>query len=100
MTERVVCNASPLIFLAKLDALSFLDACDLYVPAQVEAEILKGAKHKKQDAAKITDYLHARSIKCEKVILLRDLPHSLGQGAHRIIFGMQRGQRRPRGSQR
>ena len=85
MDERIVCNASPLIFLAKLDKLSLLDAYQLLVPAQVEAEILKGAKRKKQDAAKITDYLHARNIKPEKVVLLRDLPHSLGQGERSVI---------------
>ena len=85
MTERIVCNASPLIFLAKLDKLSFLDAFELLIPVQVEAEILKGAKRKKQDATKITDYLHARNIKSQKVVLLRDLPHSLGQGERSVI---------------
>jgi predicted nucleic acid-binding protein len=74
MAGRIVCNASPLIFLSKLDKFSLLDAHELHVPAQVEAEILQGAKHKKQDAAKIADYLRARHIKSEKVILLRDLP--------------------------
>ena len=52
MAERFVCNASPLIFLAKIDKLPLLDAYELHVPAQVEAEILKGFKRKKQDAVK------------------------------------------------
>ena len=69
MAERIVCNASPLIFLSKLDNLSLLDVYDLHVPAQVEAEILQGAKHKKQDAVNIADYLRARRIKPVKVLL-------------------------------
>ena len=85
MAERVVCNASPLIFLAKIDKLSLLDVYELHIPAQVEAEILKGAKRKKQDAAKIADYLHAGSISPEKVSLLKDLPHSLGSGERAVI---------------
>jgi predicted nucleic acid-binding protein len=85
MAERIVCNASPLIFLAKLDKLALLDVYELHVPSQVEAEILKGAKRKKPDAARITDYLQARNVKPEKVVLLRDLPHSLGQGERSVI---------------
>jgi len=85
MAERIVCNASPLIFLAKIDKLSLLDAYELHIPVQVEAEVLKGTKRKKQDAAKIEDYLHAENITPKKVILLRDLPHSLGSGERAVI---------------
>jgi predicted nucleic acid-binding protein len=85
MAERIVCNASPLIFLAKIDKLSLLDVYELHVPAQVEAEILKGAKRKKQDATKIADYLYAGKIIPDKVSLLRDLPHSLGSGERAVI---------------
>lgn len=38
MSECAVCNASPLIFLAKIQKLEFLDNYDLHVPSQVEAE--------------------------------------------------------------
>jgi predicted nucleic acid-binding protein len=85
MAERIVCNASPLIFLAKIGRLSFLDAYELHIPMQVEAEVLKGVKRKKQDAAKIEDYLHARNIAAEKVSLLKDLPLSLGSGERAVI---------------
>ena len=85
MAERIVCNASPLIFLAKIDKLSLLDVYELHIPAQVEAEIIKGAKRKKQDAAKIADYLHAGNIMPDKVSLLRNLPHSLGSGERAVI---------------
>jgi predicted nucleic acid-binding protein len=85
MAERIVCNASPLIFLAKIDKLSLLDAYELRIPVQVETEILRGAKRKKPDAAKINDYLHAENISPEKVSLLKDLPHSLGSGERAVI---------------
>ena len=85
MAERIACNASPLIFLAKIDKLSFLDFYEIHIPAQVETEILKGAKRKKPDAAKITDYLHVRNIRPLKAALLRDLPHSLGTGERAVI---------------
>jgi predicted nucleic acid-binding protein len=85
MAERIVCNASPLIFLAKIGELSLLDAYELHVPLQVEAEVLKGVKLKRQDAAKIKDYLHTGNITPEKVALLKDLPHSLGSGERAVI---------------
>jgi hypothetical protein len=47
MRERVVCNAYPLIFLAKLQKLKLLDSYDLCIPSQVETEIIKGLKHKR-----------------------------------------------------
>ncbi len=85
MAERIVCDASPLIFLAKIDSITLLDAYEIYIPAQVEAEILESTKHKKQDATKITNYLQAQNIKSEKIALMRDLPRSLGQGERSVI---------------
>ena len=85
MAERIACDASPLIFLAKIDKLSFLDFYEIHIPAQVETEILKGAKRKKPDAAKIADYLSIRNIKPLKAVLLRELPHSLGTGERAVI---------------
>jgi predicted nucleic acid-binding protein len=85
MADRIVCNASPLIFLAKIDKLFLLDAYELHIPAQVATEILKGAKRKKTDAATINDYLRRRNITPEKVSLLKDLPHSLGSGERSVI---------------
>src|SRR3990167_5977255 len=45
---EVVCNASPLIFLAKIDRLNLLDSYVLRIPSQVESEILKGLKRRKE----------------------------------------------------
>jgi len=85
MAERIACDASPLIFLAKIDKLSFLDFYEIHIPAQVETEILKGARRKKPDAGKIADYLSIRNIKPLKTVLLRELPHSLGTGERAVI---------------
>ena len=41
MIEKAVCNASPLIFLAKINKLNLLKSYTLYVPIQVKTEIQK-----------------------------------------------------------
>lgn len=40
MAGDVVCNASPVIFLAKIRKLDLLDIYSLHIPAQVDNEIL------------------------------------------------------------
>ena len=62
MLTDVVCNASPLIFLAKIGRLDLLDIYHLHIPSQVEVEILKGIKRKKEDARLIVEYLKKRKI--------------------------------------
>lgn len=85
MLEKVVCNASPLIFLSKIGRLDLLDAYNLYIPSQVEAEILAGIKKKREDAKPIADYLKNRKIEPVKVIPLRNMPSSLGAGERAVI---------------
>lgn len=67
MQSDVVCNASPLIFLAKIKRLDLLNIYSLHVPYQVEAEILKGIKRKREDAKLITEYLRQRNINSIKL---------------------------------
>jgi len=85
MHGDVVCNASPLIFLAKINQLNLLDIYSLHVPSQVETEILKGQKRKREDATLIIAYLSQRNIKPVKTILLKDLPNFLGIGEKAVI---------------
>lgn len=85
MREKVACNASPLIFLAKIERLDLLNAYELHLPQQVEAEILKGSKSKKEDSGLIAQYLKANKIEPVKIPLLKDLPHSLGTGERAVI---------------
>lgn len=85
MTGDVVCNASPVIFLAKIRRLDLLDIYSLHIPAQVDNEILKGTKRKIEDARLIKEYLRQRNILPLKTSLLTDLPNFLGAGEKAVI---------------
>ena len=85
MREKVVCNASPLIFLAKLNRLDLLLIYELLIPSQVNAEIQKVIRHKRPDAQQITAYFKANGIEPVKVSLLKDLPNTLGAGERAVI---------------
>lgn len=85
MREKVVCNASPLIFLSKLHRLKLLNNYYLYIPSQVEAEIISGLKNKKEDAKQIIDYLKSRKIGPARTTVLKDLPHFMGSGERAVI---------------
>ncbi len=85
MRERVVCNASPLIFLAKLQKLKLLNNYDIHIPSQVTAEILRGLKNKKGDAKQIIEYLDSREIEPARVTILKELPNFMGPGEKAVI---------------
>ena len=85
MLVNAVCDASPLIFLAKLKRLDLLNIYSLFVPSQVEAEILIGIKKKYEDVKLITEYLEQRKIKPIKSYVLKDLPDFLGDGEKSVI---------------
>src|SRR3990167_75468 len=85
MQRDAVCNASRLIFLAKIKKISLLDIYSLHIPSQVETEILKGLRKKREDAVLIIDYLQQRNIKPVKASLLKDLPNFLGIGEKAVI---------------
>ncbi|MEW6416880.1 MAG: DUF3368 domain-containing protein [Nitrospirota bacterium] len=85
MREKAVCNASPLIFLAKIQRLELLDNYELYTPVQVEAEILRGLRNKKENAKQIIEYLEGNNIKAVKIKPLKDLPDFLGLGERAVI---------------
>jgi len=85
MPEKVVCNTSPLIFLAKINKLDLLESYDLWVPSQVEAEISKGLTRNKDDARQILKYLRGKGISRHKAALLKDLPAFLGPGERAVI---------------
>ncbi len=85
MPEKVVCNTSPLIFLAKIRKLALLDRYTLYIPSLVKAEVAKGLKHNKQDARLIMEHLSRNNIQPSKVTPLKDLPPFLGSGEKAAI---------------
>ncbi len=83
--QDVVCNASPLIFLAKIERLNLFDDYALHIPSQVESEILKGLKRKKEDAKRIIKYLEHKNLIPIKTAILKDLPDFLGAGEKAVI---------------
>ena len=85
MREKAVCNASPLIFLAKIQNLKFLNTYEVFIPSQVEKEILRGLQSKKKDATQIIEYLKSNNIKPVNIKPLKDLPQFLGPGEKAVI---------------
>lgn len=83
--HEVVCNASPLIFLAKIGQINLLDNYTLYIPSQVELEINNGIRRKKEDAQLILRYLKDKNIISSRVTILKDLPEFLGDGEKAVI---------------
>ncbi len=83
--QDVVCNASPLIFLAKIDRLNLLDSYVLHIPSQVESEILKGLERRKEDANQIIKYLRHKELIPIKTTILKNLPDFLGDGEKAVI---------------
>ena len=85
MQNDVVCNASPLIFLAKIGMLKLLNPYAVHIPSQVESEILKGVLRKKADATLIVKYLKGRKIVSVKTNIIKALPDFLGSGEKAVI---------------
>jgi len=85
MIEKAVCNASPLIFLAKINKLNLLKSYTLYVPIQVKTEIQKGFVNKKENAGQIIEFIESNNIEVVRVALLKNLPDSLGSGEKAVI---------------
>lgn len=85
MRNDVVCNASPLIFLAKIGMLELLNPYAVHIPSQVESEILKGVLRKKADAPLIIEYLRCRKITSVKTNIIKTLPDFLGSGEKAVI---------------
>ena len=85
MREKAVCNASPLIFLAKIQKLRLLDYYELYIPTHVETEIGRGLKSKKEDAKQIIEYLKNSHIKPATIKPQKDLPDFLGPGEKDVL---------------
>lgn len=85
MIEKAVCNASPLIFLAKINKLNLLEGYTLYVPAQVRAEIQKGFVSNKENTGQLIEFIESNDIEVVRSTLLKNLPASLGSGEKAVI---------------
>ena len=82
---KVVCNASPMIFLAKIEKLSFLLEYEFIIPTQVMSEILKGHESKKKDAADLATFIKDHSVDIQEVEFIKGLPQYLGAGEKAAI---------------
>ena len=76
-------NASPLIFLAKIDQLSLLDEYRVLIPTQVVQEIEAGKK--KPGWLQMGHYLKRENVTVERVEVMESLPATLGIGERSAI---------------
>lgn len=82
---RLVSNASPLIFLAKIGKLDLLNNYEIIIPKQVYEEINKGSESK-EDAQKIKTLVQKNIIKIEEVDIIKEIePYNLGKGEKAAI---------------
>lgn len=79
---KFVSNSSPLVFLAKLDVLDFLDEHEIFVPEAVFSEILTKETLEKE---KLQIFLGRKNIKIFPVQKKYELP-SLGEGEKAVIL--------------
>lgn len=82
---KIVTDASPLIFLAKIEGLNLLSAYKLYVPRQVEDEVLKGSDKHRKDALQISKFLKSSNVIVVETTLISALPDYLGKGERAVI---------------
>lgn len=64
--QDVVCNASPLIFVAKIDRLDLLDNYSVRITTQVESETLKGLEKKRKIERRKSDNSKTKNKESEK----------------------------------
>lgn len=82
---EIVSNASPLIFLAKIERMDLLNGYEVTIPKQVYEEINKGIESK-DDAQKIKTLVERSIIKVEEIEIIKELEqHNLGKGEKAAI---------------
>lgn len=82
---RIVSNASPLVFLAKLGKLEFLDKHETLVPSDVVGELKIWEKTGKQAYALLLLWLSKANVTIKKVEKLQNLPKNLHEGEKAAI---------------
>ena len=80
---EIVANASPLIFLAKIEQLASLKDYRVVVPPQVVMEIRAGKD--KTDVTVILCFLKSENVSIEKTEVIKTLPENLGMGERAAI---------------
>lgn len=83
---KIVSNASPLIFLAKIEKLELLEGYEVIIPKQVYEEIIKGEEIGKEDAHKIETLIGKNIIKIEETKVIKEVEkQNLGKGEKAVI---------------
>lgn len=82
---KAIIDTSPLIFLGKIRRLSLLSVYKLFVPFQVEEEILKGRERHQKDSLLIAEFLKNQKISIVEVGIRETLPSYLGKGEQAVI---------------
>lgn len=83
---KIVSNASPLIFLAKIGKLELLGNYEVIIPKQVYEEINKGTKTGREDAQKIKSLVEKSIIKAEEIGIDNEIEkQNLGKGEKAVI---------------
>jgi len=83
---KIISNASPLIFLAKINRLDLLADYELTIPKQVYEDIIKGEETGKEDSQKIKTLAERSIIKVEEVEIDKELEkQNLGNGEKAAI---------------
>ncbi|HLD97030.1 MAG TPA: hypothetical protein VI934_01665 [Candidatus Nanoarchaeia archaeon] len=82
---RIVSNTSPLVFLAKLGKLEFLNKHELLVPSQVVDELRIWEKSGKYAYVMLMEWLSKPNVTVKKAELLPKLSKSLDQGEKAAI---------------
>ena len=82
---KLVADTSPLIFLAKLKKLAFLDSFEVMVPATVFSEIEAGRRAGKEDVACIERWLARKKTPILDAPFIPELSDILGKGEISVI---------------
>ncbi len=82
---KIVSDASPLIFLAKINKLNFLDRYEVIMPHQIYAEIKLGKEKQKLDYILVDRLIEKGKIKIKKVKELDTFPFNIGKGEKEAI---------------
>jgi predicted nucleic acid-binding protein len=82
---KIVSDASPLIFLAKINRLNFLGKYDIIIPDQVYAEIKVGKEKQKLDFVLVDELVQKGRIRVAGAEQLENFPFNLGRGEREVI---------------
>jgi uncharacterized protein len=82
---KVVSHTSPLIFLTKINGLSFLDKYEIIIPEEVLKELNEWEKIDLENYLRLKKWIGNNNVVVNKTTLLDNLPPNLGKGEKAAI---------------